>query len=159
MRMKFEESLQLLKDQQLSMMIFEEGQLRSSSSQRGIKPLYDLYTQGMVFHGDVLLVDRVIGLGAAVIAAALGVKTVWTMVMSAPAHDFLRSRGIDVACEQWVDHIENRERTGGCPVEKIALNALALVAGGDGAPWFDTMMADIRTFLIQIGALTPEGPQ
>lgn len=146
--MTFEEGIQALKDQSLSMMIHAEGQIVHSSIERGIKPLYVIYTSGKRFDGETLLIDRVIGLGAARIAAELGINKVWAMVMSEPAKSYLTSVGIEVQHAALVDHIQNREGTGSCPVETIALKTRT-----EEAVWFDAMMAEIRQFLIRIGAI------
>lgn len=146
--MTFEEGVQALKDQALSMMIHAEGGIAHTSRERGIKPLYVIYTSGIRFTDGALLIDRVIGLGAARIAAELGVTKVWALVMSEPAKSYLTSVGIEVQHVNLVDHIQNREGTGFCPVETIAINTRA-----EEPRWFEAMMEEIRQFLTRIGAI------
>lgn len=146
--MTFDEGIQDLKDQALSMMIHAEGEIAHSSRERGIKPLYVIYTKGIRFAGGALLIDRVIGLGAARIAAEIGITKVWALVMSEPAKAYLNSVGIEVQHAALVDHIQNREGTGFCPVETIALNTRAVES-----LWFEAMMEEIRQFLTRIGAI------
>ena len=122
--MTFEEAMQSLRDQALTMMIHTEAGVVHTSRERGIKPLYELYHNGTRFAGETILVDRVIGLGAARIAVELGVNRVWTAVVSEPAKAYLMAVGIEVKFEKLADHIQNREGTGPCPVESIALKAM-----------------------------------
>lgn len=146
--MTFEKGIQSLKDQGLTMMIQVKGETLHTSVERGIKPLYMIYTKGVIFEAGALLIDRVIGLGAARLAAELGVTQIWTLVMSKPAQDYLMSVGIEAKCERLVEHIQNREGTGACPVESIAMKTRA-----SEAEWFDAMMVEIQQFLERIGAI------
>ncbi|MZQ99245.1 MAG: DUF1893 domain-containing protein [Acidaminobacter sp.] len=146
--MTFEEGVRDLKDQALSMMIHVDGEIAHSSRERGIKPLYVIFTDGIRFAGGALLIDRVIGLGAARIAAEIGITKVWALVMSEPAKTYLTSVGIEVQHNLLVDHIQNREGTGFCPVETIAVNTRA-----EESRWFEAMMEEIRQFLTRIGAI------
>jgi len=146
--MTFDEGVQKLKDQSLSMMILAEGDIVHSSRERGIKPLYVIYTEGNRFASGAVLIDRVIGLGAARIAAEMGIAKVWALVMSEPAKRYLNSVGIEVQHAALVDHIQNREGTGFCPVETIALKTMA-----EESRWFEAMMEEIRHFLTRIGAI------
>ncbi|SCZ81923.1 DUF1893 domain-containing protein [Acidaminobacter hydrogenoformans] len=146
--MTFEKGIQSLKDQGLTMMVQVKGETLHTSVERGIKPLYMIYTKGVRFEDGALLIDRVIGLGAARLAAALGVTQIWTLVMSEPAHDYLMSVGIEAKCERLVEHIQNREGTGACPVETIAMETRT-----SETEWFDAMMVEIQQFLERIGAI------
>jgi hypothetical protein len=145
--MTFEEGIFILTEQNLSMMVFEAGEVVYSSGDRGIKPLYMAYVQPVRFR-DALLIDRVIGLGAARLAVKLGIGEVWTKLMSQPARDYLESNGIQVQHETLVQNIQNREGTGFCPVETIALQTLDPQETG-----FDNMMAEIQAFLKRVGAI------
>lgn len=146
--MTFEKGIQSLKDQGLTMMIHVGGKMVHTSVERGIKPLYMIYTDGVRFDKGALLVDRVIGLGAARLAVELGITQVWTLVMSRPALDYLISAGIEAKYEKLVEHIQNREGTGSCPVETIALKTQI-----PEAHWFESMMSEIQQFLKRIGAI------
>jgi len=147
-KMTFEEGIQMIKEQSLSMLIHSEGEIAHSSKERGIKPLYMIYTSGSRFTGDALLIDRVIGLGAAKIAVELGITKVWALVMSVPAKNYLISTGIEVQHVTLVEHIQNREGTGFCPVETIAVRTRT-----EETLWFEVMMEEIRRFLTRIGAI------
>jgi hypothetical protein len=148
----YEEGMATLDRHHWSMMILERGSLVISSEARGIKPLYTVYTSGKRFD-SALLIDKVIGLGAAGIAAQIGVKEVWTQVVSRPAKEFFEKCGIAIHYEKLTEHILNREGTGTCPVESIALRLKLEEESEIGKEKFEAMIQDIRVFLVNIGML------
>lgn len=148
----FEDGLDTLSTLKLSMMIVENNKMVLSSDERGIKPLYTAYTSGKCYE-NALLIDKVIGLGAAAIAVEIGITEVWTHTISASAQKFLESRHVDVQFKKSAEFILNRQGTGVCPVETIALTLNILENTSENSLKFEHMIAEIRSFLIGIGSL------
>ena len=76
--------------------------------------------------------DRVVGKGAAFLYIILGVARVHACVISRCALNTLGQSGIEVTYDILVDRIENRDKTGFCPIEEAVLSidtpSLALIA-------------------------------
>ena len=64
------------------------------------------------------MADKVIGKGAAALMIAGGVKRVTTLAISRDALAMLQAAGVEVACDNVLDYIENRDKTGECPLEQ-----------------------------------------
>ena len=66
--------------------------------------------------------DRVIGKATAYLYCLLGVKEVFARVISRPATQVLESHGIPAHCDTLVEGIQNRQKTGPCPMEHATRN-------------------------------------
>lgn len=82
---------------------------------RGVRPLVDLMEEGS-FSG-FCAADKVVGKATAFLYVLLGVRAIYTPVVSESALDVLRAHGIDIFYDLAVPGIFNRSRTGFCPME------------------------------------------
>lgn len=87
-----------------------------TSVERGVKPLIDWLDEGIDLSG-FSAADKVIGNGAAMLYVLLGVKEIYTPVISRPAKTTLKSYGIRLFFDECVEGIVNRAGTGPCPME------------------------------------------
>ena len=99
------------------------GDLVYTTSQRGVAPLLNWLDTGTNLTG-FSAADRVVGRGAAFLYCLLGVKEVYARVMSRPAAEVLRSYGISVDADTFVEGIINRAGTGPCPFEAAVMDIL-----------------------------------
>lgn len=90
-------------------------------SRRGVVDLYDLYTGRPEFLQDSMIADKVVGKAAATLMILGKVKSVYSDVISTPALALLHDAGIPVNFRQEAPYIENRDKTGTCPLESICL--------------------------------------
>lgn len=97
------------------------GDIVYTTTQRGVAPLLTWLDNRTDLTG-FSAADRVVGRGAAFLYCLLGVKEVYARVMSRPAAEVLRSHGIDVSADTFVDGIINRQGTGPCPFEAAVIN-------------------------------------
>ncbi len=88
-----------------------------TSSERGVKPLLDWLDAGMDL-GAFSAADRVVGNSAAFLYVLLGVKEVYAHVLSRSALKTLEQHQIPVTYGTLVDAIQNRQKTGNCPIEE-----------------------------------------
>lgn len=90
---------------------------------RGVADLYRLYTcQPDILHGATVA-DKVVGRGAAALICMGGVSTVYSDVISEAAlATFATHPDIAVDADIIVDAIQNRTKTGLCPVETLTKN-------------------------------------
>lgn len=96
------------------------GDAMLSSVKRGVKPLLEWIDDGVSLKG-YCAADKVVGKAAAFLYILLGVDEVYAAVMSEPARQTLEHFGISTYAENVVELIENRTKTGYCPMETAVL--------------------------------------
>ena len=92
-----------------------------TTSQRGVAPLLHWLDSDLDLSG-FSAADRVVGRGAAFLYCLLGVKEVYSKVMSRPAEQVLEAHEIHAEAETFVDGIINRTGTGPCPFEAAVMD-------------------------------------
>lgn len=112
--------IQRLHEGNFSCVIANNGVIRTFT-QRGVADLYDLLTTTPDFLQGASLADKVIGKGAAAIMIRGGVHEVYADIISQSAHSLFVTAGIEVEYRELVHHIENRDKTDWCPLEKSCL--------------------------------------
>ena len=90
------------------------------STERGVKPLLNFLDEGYDLKG-FFVADKVIGKAAAMLYVLLGVKEIFSLVISKPAIEILEKNNIKVFYETIVERIENRKKDGFCPMEECVL--------------------------------------
>jgi len=103
-----------------SVSVYSGGHSLFSSTESGIKPMYLAYSQGFDF-SNASGADKVVGLGAAAFWAALHIGSLHAVVISEPALDYLLENGTEVTYDSLVPKIKNRDGTGFCPIEALAI--------------------------------------
>lgn len=84
---------------------------------RGVRPLLQWLAAGRSLAG-FSTADRVVGKGAALLYARLGVRAVYAQTMSEAGLAALRANGIAASYGMLVPRILNRACTGLCPIER-----------------------------------------
>ncbi|MDY4043915.1 MAG: DUF1893 domain-containing protein [Marinifilaceae bacterium] len=116
-----EELIRLLHSVDCSLVI-RNGEIRTFS-ERGVAALYRLLKEEPIFLKGASVADKVVGKGAAALMILGGVRELYTDVISEPALALLQDAGIPVEFKEKVAHIQNRARTGFCPVETLCREA------------------------------------
>ncbi len=112
-----EELIQILHQGNYSCVI-RNGTTRTFT-RRGVADLYSLLKDEPSFLNGAAVADKVIGKGAAAILVKGGVKRVYADVISLSALTLLREAGIETDFGSTVPFIQNRDKSGWCPMEKI----------------------------------------
>ncbi len=105
-----------------SLALLEGDHLIYSSKGSGLRPLWDALEKysdksGLILH------DKVMGLAAARLIGRSGViAEVYTIVVSLPAEQFLKDRGIRLSAFDVAANILTHDKSTICPGEIIALN-------------------------------------
>ena len=99
-----------------------QGDEEYTSLERGVKPLIGFLQSGKSFTGSVAA-DKTVGAGAAHLYVLLGVRALWSNVISASALEILKNIGIEVSYGECVPHIINRRGDGICPIETAVSGA------------------------------------
>lgn len=96
------------------------GERIFTTTERGVKPLLAWLDSGIDLTG-FSAADRVVGRATAYLYCLLGVKEVYSRVMSRPAAEVLISHGISAQAGLLVSGIMNRRGTGPCPFEAAVM--------------------------------------
>lgn len=105
---------QLLEEGGFTCVLCRDGHVRTCTA-RGVRPLVELLDEGQ--WSGFCAADKVIGKATAFLYVLLGVRAVYTPVISEAAVEILQHNQIEVTCGQIVPAIRNRDRTGFCPME------------------------------------------
>jgi len=112
--------LEELESARLSLLIYRDGEVVFSSAGGGIRPLLDavdaLGREGL--RGSIV-VDKVVGRAAALLAVYMGAAEVHAALISAGAKKVLRRSGIRFHFHRETPAIRSRDGAGLCPFERI----------------------------------------
>ena len=107
-----------VKDNYASCILLKDGKIKATETGRGIAPLLKIHDNCSAGMSGGILVDKVIGKAAAMIAIHGKVAAIHTELISEPALEILQKHGISVTYEKCVPQILNRTRDDLCPMEK-----------------------------------------
>ena len=116
--------------------IVKDDMVLYESKEKGILPLYLAYDQKIEMK-DACAADKVVGRGAAMFMAELGIRQMDTLIISRSALEYLQDKGIVVSYSRLVEYIKNRTGDGKCPVETMA----------DASKDFDELLDGVKRFL------------
>ncbi|MFI3320980.1 MAG: DUF1893 domain-containing protein [Rikenellaceae bacterium] len=111
-------AFEILNEGNYSLVIKNSDKIYTYTS-RGVADLYNIISSGSQILNGSEIADKIIGKGAASLMIKGGVKWVETHTISSNALELFRLNGIDVKFGLKVPFIENRAKTGWCPVETI----------------------------------------
>ena len=111
----------VLEEQNCTCVLCREDRIYTST-RRGVAPLLGWLDTGADLNG-FSAADRVVGKATAYLYCLLGVKEVYARVMSKPAVEVLRRYNIPAGYDTLVEGIENRQKTGPCPMEYATRNS------------------------------------
>lgn len=116
--------LDLLNQRNKTCIVLNHDAIIYESDAFGVKPLRLLRQSGFQKQpGDrLILTDRVIGKGALILAQLLGIDEIHTPLVSDHALTYSKKIGIPICYAQKVSMIENRTRSGMCPIEHSVLH-------------------------------------
>lgn len=86
---------------------------------RGVRPLLKRYGED---YSSYSAADKVIGKGAAFLYVLLGIKEIYTHIISKPALEVLLENKVSIEYDILVDNIINHNKTGFCPIETATMN-------------------------------------
>ncbi|WP_072374871.1 DUF1893 domain-containing protein [Thermophilibacter mediterraneus] len=88
---------------------------------RGVRPLLRMIREGRSLRG-FSVADKVVGKAPALLYAVLGPEAVFSPVMSWTGRAVLLCSGIATSYDTLVRHIQNRAKTGQCPMDSSVSN-------------------------------------
>lgn len=111
------EAKRMISDRRAECAIVKMGMVESRRG-RGVMPLLDFYDQKAGKFAGAVVVDKVIGRAAAMIAIRGGARAVYGEIMSEDALELLEKHGVAADYGQLVPRILNAKRDGLCPLEQ-----------------------------------------
>lgn len=115
-------AINTLKENNLTLVVAKKGKIIFQSQERGIKPMYILARENKSLAKNSTIADKVIGKGAALLCAHIGIEKVHTGLISSSAKEVLRKYNIEYEFENSCEYIKNRDETGYCPIEEISMD-------------------------------------
>lgn len=113
-----EKIIQLLHEGDYSCVIANDTEVRTFT-RRGVADLYDLFYQDPEFMKGASIADKVIGKGAATLMVLGGITNVYADIISQSALAVLQNDKVTVVYAQLVPLIQNRDKSGRCPLETL----------------------------------------
>lgn len=116
---KLIEMTELLATRDQACILLKNGELIYEDTGLGVKPLRKLRQQNFskAPNDKLVLIDKVIGKGALMLAELIGVDEIFTPLTSEAALNYSKKCNIPIHSLEIVPFIENRDRTGMCPIE------------------------------------------
>ena len=114
-----EKAKNLLKNKQYTFVALTNGKIIKTSHKKGIMPLLEIIRDNQDILEETVIADKVIGKAAALLAAGYKVKQIYTELLSQKAKEVLDHYSIFYQYEKYVAYIQNRSKTGQCPMEKL----------------------------------------
>ena len=100
--------------------VLTDGTTVHTSTFRGVKPLVQ-FLQSKTIPSGFSAADKVVGRATAYLYVLLGVKEIYSQVISEPALTVLQDHGIYVQYGNLVPNIINRKGDGICPFEAVVM--------------------------------------
>lgn len=123
-----------------SCVVNKNGEIKTYSKP-GVMDLYEM-TEGKDGALDgAYVADKIIGKGAAALMIAGGVKAVRTHKITKAAKKMFEEAGVKIDTDEEIETIENRLRTGMCPLETRLKN---ISSPKECLPVIDSFIADLR---------------
>ena len=117
-----ERAVSLLHSRQVSCVVLKDGEEPYLSSDIGIKPLMIRLREDKKAFEKAAVADKIVGKAAAMMAVYGGALAVYGEVMSEAAEAFLKGQHVECCFFTKVPYIENRTRTGRCPMEETVMD-------------------------------------
>lgn len=111
-----------MENNNLKMVVYKDGEVIAESTDRGIKPVYDVYMEQFEKLKGAFVADRITGKAAAMLLAQGEISGIYTDLISEPAVEIFDKKGINIQYMKRVPHILNRDKDGMCPIETISRN-------------------------------------
>lgn len=121
MHSRLEKAVRILKEEKYTCVILKPTEESVVSYERGIKPLMQELRADRQAFANSVVADKVIGKAAAMMCVLGQAEAVYGDVMSEEAKEVLIRHQVTCEYETLVPFIENRTKTGRCPMEMAVL--------------------------------------
>ena len=84
--------------------------------------MLDFYHQTKELKSGYIIVDRIMGRSAVILAKLIQATTIITPVISEPALELAKEYKMNITYNEVVEYIINRDKTGRCPIESSVID-------------------------------------
>lgn len=116
------EARRLILEEDVPCVFVRDGAVLKPGEGTGVRPLVRALDEEPELLRGSVVVDKIVGKAAAMLAVLGGAAGVYGLTMSAAARDYLAARGISAEWETLAERIINRTGTGLCPMETAVLD-------------------------------------
>lgn len=116
------EARRLILEEDVPCVFVREGAVLRPGEGTGVRPLVRALDEEPELLRGSVVVDKIVGKAAAMLAVLGGAAGVYGLTMSAAARDYLAARGVPAEWETLTERIINRTGTGLCPMETAVLD-------------------------------------
>lgn len=113
-------AVKTLRQEDLTLVACKGGSVVFKSSNRGVEDLYHLVREQSALLAGASAADKVVGRAAAMLYTGSGVRELFTDKLSRAALAILHLAGVKVQYKKMIPFVMNNDRTGMCPVERLA---------------------------------------
>jgi hypothetical protein len=107
----------LLEEYKYSCILMDNEKTVMTSFDKGVNPVYKYIKKNGVSPVPLIMGDKIVGKVVALLAIYVGVKYIYTKVISQGAIEILNFHNIKFDYEEIVPFINNRKKDGQCPME------------------------------------------
>ena len=118
-----QQKLNALKQQGLSIQVEKDGKIIFQSFDGMLKPLYQCLNEHAADMQGAIVIDKIVGRAAAFLCIMGKVGKVITPLASDTAKQVLDEKNITLYASEYIPYIINRDKTGMCPMEKMAIES------------------------------------
>jgi len=125
-------AVELLNKESLTIAMVKNGECFYKSRERGIKPLYEALVNYRDEMEGASSADKIVGKGAALLYKEGKIDTVFAKIISESSLQIFKKENINIYREKVVPYIKNRDKSGMCPIETMAVeddNIESLLSG------------------------------
>ncbi len=116
---EIQRAVELLKSGNHTLVLIN-GTEQWASDERGINPLFELVTMNAELVRGATIADKVIGKAGALLAVFGQIKSIHAQLTTHAAIKVCLNNNITITYDKVVDAIQNRDKTGNCPMELLA---------------------------------------
>ncbi len=105
-----------------TIIIYQGDRVIFTSEYKGVRPMLEYMKAFGPSEEPLMVVDRIMGRGAVMLAVLINATTIKTPVISETALELAKVHGLTVEADKIVPYIINREGNGRCPIETSVLD-------------------------------------
>lgn len=120
MRLAVDLAAKVLRQEGVTLAICRGSSVLYTSRNRGIDDLYCLVKKRPELLAGASAADKIVGKAAAILYIGSGIQELYADNISRSAVGLLRKAGVKVQYQKLIPFVMNRDRSGMCPVERLA---------------------------------------
>jgi hypothetical protein len=116
------EYIDLLQEENASCIIIHNDAIIFKSTKKGVAPMLNFYNLHNTSYSNLIVVDKIMGRGAVLLAKMIGAEKIITPLISKTALELAKFYQMGITFDRIVPYIINRNQNGQCPIEKSVLD-------------------------------------